>query len=120
MKLIARTLAIVMLALLVVGATIAIVGTGSTASAAQAGEVRQPPEGLEGANGAGRPEGHGDGGASLFGVAEVGMDLGIIGVIVAVVAFVKRLAFGRRPRTRGAAIASEASNSLVTERISNS
>jgi hypothetical protein len=120
MKLIARTLAIVMLTLLVVGATIAIVGTSGTASAAPGrAEVRQPPEGFAGdANSAQRPD-HGEGGASLFGIAEVGMDLGIIGVIIAGVAFVKRLVFGRRPRTRGAAVTSGTSNSLATERISN-
>jgi hypothetical protein len=95
MKLIARTLAVLTVALLVVGATIAIVGTRSAAQAAPAGaEIRQRPAG---ANGAERPDRHGEGGASLFGAVEVGMNLIIIGVIVAAVSLVRRVALGRRP-----------------------
>jgi hypothetical protein len=94
MKVFVRTLMILVVALIVAGATYAIAGPGSDASAggrfsAQAGLGRPGAEQPRGDVAGGEPRGGGGGG--LFGAVEVLRNLALIGVIVAVVAPIKRL-----------------------------
>lgn len=110
MKIIGRTLAILAAALLIVGATVAIVQNTASASLAPGrAEFRQPPANLSaedagGASFAGArpPRGadHGAGGSSLFGLLEVAKNLGIIAVIVAVVAGAGSLLRSGRQRSQ--------------------
>lgn len=107
MKIVARTLAILAAALLVVGATYVYASSGSAAGFEERGGFGRPQIGEQGRpggfDGAGFPErgGHGrDGGPSLFGIGEVIKNFAIIGVIVAIVSLATRL-LPRRPAGSG-------------------
>jgi hypothetical protein len=99
MKLLMRTLIILAVALSVAGATYAMAGQGANASAGgrfpARAEVGRPGGEFRDGDFGGEPRGSRGGG--LFGAVEVLRDLVIIGVIVAVVAPVKRLLNRRKP-----------------------
>ncbi|MFN8569218.1 MAG: hypothetical protein U0Z44_17240 [Kouleothrix sp.] len=104
MKLIGRTLVILTAAMLVVGATWALVGAGfgggAPGDARERRAFEQRPAGQPGA-GRARPGGferEGGRGPSLFGAGEIVKDLVIIAVIVAIVSLIKRALPRRRAR----------------------
>ena len=112
MKIIARTLAILAAALVVVGVAFALNHSGSATASAQRD---MPPEFAQAAStstdgsststSAARPQ-RGPGGdhnesASMFGLVEVLKNLVIVGVITAVVVGIKRLFTRRSPRSGG-------------------
>ncbi|KPV52248.1 hypothetical protein SE17_16615 [Kouleothrix aurantiaca] len=111
MKLIARTLAILAAALLIVGITYGVTqASGSQSSAA--GEMpaqfaQAAPSGTSAASStstsstAQPTRGEHSESASLFGLVEVAKNLVIVGVITAVVAGSKRLFTRRNPRSGG-------------------
>ncbi|MBK9712687.1 MAG: hypothetical protein IPO81_15455 [Kouleothrix sp.] len=103
MKIVARTLAILAAALLVVGATYVYASSSSAAGFEERGGFGRPQIGEQGPPG-GFDHGGFDrergGGPSLFGIGEVIKNFVIIGVIVAVVSLATRL-LPRRPAGSG-------------------